>query len=124
MTPETMACDTAVCGRLTVGQKRFLATALVVFAFLACSDRLESTARSRELAPGAQTPPSGADRDPSVDFRSLVAALIEGRDAMLGALSRDTRSELQVLYESADAPLWLDAAGRPTRNMQDAVMVL
>jgi L,D-transpeptidase YcbB len=107
-----------------VGQKRLLATALVVFAFLACSDRLESTAPSREMAPGAQTPPSGVSRDPSVDFRSFAAALIEGRDPVLGALSRDARSELQALYGSADAALWLDASGRPTRNMQDAVMVL
>ena len=111
-------------GRLTVGQKRLLATALVVFASLACSDRLESTARSRELALGAQTPLSAANRDPSVDFRSLAATLIDGRDAVLGALSADTRSDLQAFYESADAPLWLDAADRPTRNMQDAVMVL
>ena len=107
-----------------MGQKRLLATALVVFAFLACSDWLESTARSRELAAGAQLRPSGASRDPSVDFRSLVAALIDGRDAVLGALSRGTRSELQALYESADAPLWLDDAGRSTRNMHDAMMVL
>jgi len=43
---------------------------------------------------------------------------------MLGALSRGERTELQALYEPAGAPVWLDPAGRPTRNLQDAAAVL
>jgi L,D-transpeptidase YcbB len=107
-----------------VAQTRLRAITLVAFALLPSSDRLSLTARSREVTPGAQMPRTTASRDASVDFRSFIAALIEGRDGALGVLLRDERSELQALYESADAPLWLDAAGRPSRNMRDAVMVL
>jgi L,D-transpeptidase YcbB len=122
--PDTGVVAQRSGGQLTVAQKRLRAMVLVVLALLASSDRQELTARSSEVAPGSQRPRSSASRDASGDFRSVIAALIDGRDAVLGVLSRDERSELQALYESADAPLWLEAAGRPTRNMQDAVMVL
>jgi len=107
-----------------VAQTRLRAITLVAFALLASSGRLELTAPSTEVAAGAQMPRSTANRDASVDFRSFVAALIEGRDAALGVLSRDERSGLQALYESADGPLWLDAAGRPNQNLRDAVTLL
>ena len=110
-------------GGLTVRQNRLLAIALVVLAFPACYDR-PSASRSRQLPAGAQAPPISEQRDRSADFRSVIAALIDGRDAALDALSGDERSELQTLYASADAPLWLDAASRPTQNMRDAVTVL
>jgi L,D-transpeptidase YcbB len=107
-----------------MAQKRLHAMALVVFALLASTDRLELTARSGQVAPCAQMPRSTAGRDASVDFRSCATALIEGRDAALGVLSPDERSDLQALYESADGPLWLDAAGRSNRNMRDALTLL
>jgi murein L,D-transpeptidase YcbB/YkuD len=57
-------------------------------------------------------------------FRAFVAPLVDGRDAWLGRVSREERSDLQRLYASVDAPLWLDASGMPTTNTRDALAVL
>ena len=101
-----------------------LTIGFVVLALSGCSDGPASISRLRDSVSGVQSVPSSAGRDSSSDLRGFIKALIDGRDTGLGAVSQAERSELRELYQPDDAPVWIDAAGRPTRNMRDALMVL
>jgi murein L,D-transpeptidase YcbB/YkuD len=70
-------------------------------------------------------PPPATGPVSSSDLQRALERLIEGRDDALGPLSEVARAELRGLYQPAPiAPLWLDAAGRPTRNADDALGML
>ena len=115
-----------MCGTGCVGTWRSLKHALkgccsvtmafVLLAWSACSDSSASISRSHDSASQLQPAPWSGDQASSVDLRGLVGTLIDGRDSALGALSRSERVELQELYQPDNAPLWVDAAGRPTRQ--------
>ncbi len=97
----------------------------MLLALSGCSDGSASIWWSRHSASRLQSVRSLDDRAFSVDVRRIIGTLIDGPDSALGALTRDERADLQELYQPGnDAPLWLDAAGRPTRNGRDALNVL
>jgi L,D-transpeptidase YcbB len=97
----------------------------VLLAVSRCSDGSASIWRSRDPVAQIQPVRSAVDEASSIDLRGFIGALIAGRDSALGSLASAERAELQELYQSDnDAPLWLDAAGRPTRNGRDASTVL
>jgi L,D-transpeptidase YcbB len=102
-----------------------VAIGVVSLALSGCSDGSALVSRSRDSASRLQSVRSADDRASSVDLRRLIGALIDGRDSALGALTRAERADLEQLYQSDnDAPLWLDAADRATRNGRDALTLL
>ncbi len=103
-----------------------LTIGVIPFALSACSDRSD---------PGPPSPDPAALHQPSEEFAALQAssadlamaiqAQIDGRDAVLGTLTPAERTELHALYGPGGySPLWLDAAGRPSRNARDALALL
>jgi hypothetical protein len=94
-------------------------------ALSGCSDGSALISRSRDSASRLPSVRPAGDQASSVDLRRLIGALIDGRDSALGALTRAEREDLEELYQSDnDAPLWLDAAHRATRNGRDALTLL
>jgi murein L,D-transpeptidase YcbB/YkuD len=100
-----------------VDPKRLLVIALLLLGWPAHSSWLNPTARWREPVSHFQSTSSGA-------LANSIRALVEGRDAALGAVSDEERSELRGLYGPDIAPIWLDGHGQPTRNLRDALTVL
>jgi L,D-transpeptidase YcbB len=107
-----------------VDQRHLLVIALLMLPSSGYSHRF--AAADRWLNPGAdhQFVSSTANQDESIALRGFITALIDGRDAALGPLSREERSELHELYEPDYAPLWLHSDGRSTSNLSDALSVL
>lgn len=108
-------------GRLGVDQRLLVAMAFALVP-MACSDRPVLISQSQQSASPVHTGVA-AGRDSSIDLRGFISALIEGRDAAPGALSLAERAELQELYAPDRAALWLNADGRPTGNLRDALNV-
>ena len=104
-------------------ETRCAGIALSVVALFACPD---SSAVSRPRNVGSLESARPVGRAASLDdLRALIAAVIDGRDSALGAVSRAERAELEELYRSEhDGPLWSDAQGRLTKNGSDALWVL
>jgi murein L,D-transpeptidase YcbB/YkuD len=119
-----------MCGRGSVWNAASVVAGSFTIALLlvdapACSDGV----RQASLPGGSATPlqafaPAVAQRFPA-GREAAARALIDGRDSALGALTRAERSELEELYEPGHySPLWVDAAGRPTRNARGALSLL
>lgn len=61
----------------------------------------------------------------SPDLAAAIQTQIDGREEAVGALPRIERDELHELYGARGfSPVWLDAAGRPSRNARDALALL
>lgn len=73
---------------------------------------------------GSTTSIMAAGQECAGDLRSWISALIDDHDAAPGTIATAERTELRELYPADRRPLWLDAEGRPTANLRDAVMVL
>ncbi len=99
--------------------------ALLLVALSACSDNFLAS-RSRDAASALEPVKCSAGGQVSFDdLRLLVEAVIDGRDAVLGALSSAERAELQELYQLDEgAPLWIDTQGRPTTHARVALQRL
>lgn len=102
-------------------KQKMLAATWLTLTLCACS--CQSAFNFRE--PEAALPYSlvAAGQHASIDLHDFITALVDGRETVVGA-SVAERAELRDLYQSDRAPLWIDAAGRPTRNMRDALTVL
>lgn len=63
---------------------------------------------------------------PVADVASAIeAGLDQGHEAALRALTSAERKELRALYEAASyAPLWIDAAARPSTSARQALTLL
>ena len=101
---------------------RAVALDLVLVASAACSD-VESLWTS-DVAEYVQTPGSPVDQGAAAEVRMRISALIEGSDSAGGVSSFVGRAALRSLYRPDYSPLWIDAAGRPTKNARDALDLL
>ncbi len=98
--------------------KRVLPIALLLLAWPAHSSSLTSISGHRQPVVDLQSTSS------SVGLADCISGLIDGRDAALGAVSDEERSELRELYRNSREAIWLDVDRRPTRNMRDALNML
>ena len=69
---------------------------------------------------------TGAAQGPVQDVANAIRVIVaDGRNPALGPLAPGEREQLTALYgPEADAPLWVDASGRPSRNARDALALL
>jgi len=67
-----------------------------------------------------------AAQSPALDAANAIRAMLaEGRNPAFGPLAPGEREQLTTLYApQANAPLWVDASGRPSRDARDALALL
>lgn len=104
---------------------RSLTVLTILFTLLACSDR---TGRSLPSAKAA-TPlgPSGlsALQAAAAEVATAIQTHVNRPGPALGVLTRTEQVELTALYRPGEyLPLWLDAAGRPSRRAREFLTLL
>ena len=76
----------------------------------------------------ASTRPSitGAAQSSVPDVANAIRVIVaDSRNPVLGSIAPPEREQLTALYgPRADAPLWVDASGRPSRDARDALALL
>lgn len=106
-------------GRHRLGSGVF-ASVLILLGMLACSDPAWPGAQRPIQSPG---PP--VVQVPVAALAPTIESILEGRDRSLGLLTQPEQFDLQELYQAGSyAPLWLDAAGRPTRTAREALALI
>jgi murein L,D-transpeptidase YcbB/YkuD len=98
-----------------LNHRRRLAFLLVALACVVVAAR-----RTRPLVLSAAPPRSDVQ---TASVRPLIAAIVAGRDPILGVVSPDERVALEALYQGG-GPLWISSEGEPSRNMKDALTIL
>ena len=93
-----------------------LATTGVLLGLLACSDR---------AVPPARTTVTDYQM-PVADVAAVIGARLgSDPDPAHGDVTPAEQAQLKTLYETGgNAPLWVDATGRPTRSARDALALL
>ena len=101
-----------------------LVTALLVVAVSTWPARPAADGLVRSATGPSRSATARPARDLRLDLAAVLATFDDGRTDALGGITPVERDELRELYPPGGAALWLDADGRPTRNMRDALAVL
>jgi len=96
-----------------------LATVPILLGMVACSNGSDPTSRGAQ--PHVQSP--GPPVEAAVaELATSIQSILDGHDQALAPLTHPEQTDLQELYQAGSyASLWLDAAGRPTRNASEAL---
>jgi murein L,D-transpeptidase YcbB/YkuD len=106
-------------------EPRPVTVGVLVFTLSGCLGGSPTDVPSKEPVPVRQVAQAPAGSTASRNLRSLIAALIDGRDTDLGALPPAERAELDEFYRlCGNAPAWEDSSARPTPDLRDALTLL
>jgi len=73
---------------------------------------------------GYARPLAKGSTDSVLDVAAAIRAIVAGGPSAFHPLTVSEREQLRSLYAGTDAPLWVDAAGRPTSNARDALTLI